>query len=161
MRGTILCGVSESEEGREALAVAVELSERLDLRLELAHVVEGIGRIDGDGDGAESVSMRGSRERAARVVARLAAEHGVTHSAAQRSAVGDSAALMGQIAAEEAADLIVVSARPHGRFRWGWSRQQACRAAREGNTGAGFDPVTAYAGTAIGRHGPEPPLTSS
>jgi nucleotide-binding universal stress UspA family protein len=119
MRGTILCGVTESEEGREALAIAVELSERLDLRLVLAHVVEGIGRVDGDGEGTESVSMRGSRERAVRVVARLAAEHGVTHTAAQRSAVGDPAALMGQIAAEEAADLIVVSARPHSWFRWG------------------------------------------
>ena len=53
------------------------------------------------------------------MVARLAAEHGVAGSAEQRSAVGDPAALLGQIAAEEAADLIVVGSRARGRLRRG------------------------------------------
>jgi nucleotide-binding universal stress UspA family protein len=47
----------------------------------------------------------------------LAAEHSVARSAEQRSAVGDPAALLGQIAAEEAADVIVVGSRERGRLR--------------------------------------------
>jgi nucleotide-binding universal stress UspA family protein len=52
-----------------------------------------------------------------RLVGRLAVEHGVAGSAEQRSAVGDPAALLGQIAAEEAADVIVVGSRERGRVR--------------------------------------------
>jgi nucleotide-binding universal stress UspA family protein len=117
MQGTMLCGVTDSDEGRHALAMAAKLSERLGLRLVLAHVAEGIGPVGNNGDGAESVSMKGSCERAARVVARLATEHRVDESVGQRSAVGDPAALIGQIAAEEAADVIVIGARGRGRFR--------------------------------------------
>jgi nucleotide-binding universal stress UspA family protein len=99
--------------------MAVELSERLGLRLVLAHIVGGIGLIDGSGDGAESVTMKGSREGATRLLARLAAEYGVADTAERRTAIGDPAALVGQIAAEEAADLIVVGARMRARLRRG------------------------------------------
>jgi nucleotide-binding universal stress UspA family protein len=64
-----------------------------------------------------SATTRADREGAARLVGRLAAEHGVADSAEQRSAVGDPAALLGQIAAEEAADMIVVGSRERGRVR--------------------------------------------
>jgi nucleotide-binding universal stress UspA family protein len=117
MPGTIVCGVMDSEAGRRALAVAAELSERLGLRLVLAHVAEGIARLDVNGEGSESVTTRADRKGAARLVARLAAEQGVAGNAEQRSAVGDPAALLGQIAAEEAADLIVVGSRARGRLR--------------------------------------------
>jgi nucleotide-binding universal stress UspA family protein len=119
MRGTIVCGVTDGEEGRAALAVAAELSERLGLRLVLAHVADGIAPLDVNGEGSESVTTRGRREGAARLVARLAAEHGVAGSAEQRSAVGDPAALLAQIAAEESADMIVVGSRARGRLRRG------------------------------------------
>jgi nucleotide-binding universal stress UspA family protein len=119
MRGTILCGVTDSEEGRGALAVATDLSKRLGLRLVLVHVADGIAPRDLNGEGSESVTTRAGREGAARLVARLAAEHGVAGSAEQRSAVGDPAALLGQIAAEEAADLIVVGSRTRGQLRRG------------------------------------------
>jgi nucleotide-binding universal stress UspA family protein len=124
MRGTMVCGVTDTGSGREALMTAVELSERLGLRLVLAHVAEGIGPIEdghgaGDVDGAESVTMKGSRVGALRVVERLAAEFGVAESAERRSAVGDPAALLGQIAAEEAADVILVGACGRGRLRRG------------------------------------------
>jgi hypothetical protein len=66
MQGTIVCGVTDTDEGRQALATAVELTERLRLRLVLAHVAEGIGPLNGDGDGGESVTMKGGREGAAR-----------------------------------------------------------------------------------------------
>jgi nucleotide-binding universal stress UspA family protein len=119
MRGTIVCGVTDSDEGRGALVVAAELSERLGLRLVLAHVAETIAPLDVNVEGNESVTTRADREGAARLVARLAAEHGVGGNAEQRSAVGDPAALLGQIAAEEAADLIVVGSRARGRLRRG------------------------------------------
>jgi nucleotide-binding universal stress UspA family protein len=116
MQGTLLCGVTDTEEGLDAAAMAAELSKRLGLRLVLAHVEDGLEAIGEDGDGNESVSMRGSRERAARAVARVAAKSGADD-AIQRAAVGDPATLIGQIAAEEAADVVVVSARARGRFR--------------------------------------------
>ena len=67
----------------------------------------------------------GEREGAARLLRRLAAEYGVADSAERRSAVGDAAAMLGQIAAEEAADLIVVGARARGRLRRGLESQLA------------------------------------
>jgi nucleotide-binding universal stress UspA family protein len=127
MRGTIVCGVTETEEGRQALATAAELTERLGLRLVLAHVAEGIGQFDGHVEGSESVTMQGDREGAARLLARLAGEYGVADRAEHRVAVGDAASLFGQIAAEEAADLIVVGARPRGRLRRGLERRLADR----------------------------------
>ena len=117
MRGTIVCCVTDSDEGRVALVVAAELSERLGLRLVLAHVAEGITPSDANGEGSESATTRADRQRAARLVARFAAEHSVAGNAEQRSAVGEPAALLGQIAAEEAADLIVVGSRARGRLR--------------------------------------------
>lgn len=82
MRGTIVCAVTDSDEGRGALAVAAELSERLGLRLVLAHVAEGIAPLDINGEGTESVTTRADREGAARLIARLAAEQGVVGNAA-------------------------------------------------------------------------------
>jgi len=90
MQGTLLCGVTDTEEGLDAAPMAAELSKRLGLRLVLAHVEDGFEPIGEEGDSTESVSMRGSRERAARVVARLAAESGADD-AVQRAAVGDPA----------------------------------------------------------------------
>ena len=68
MPGTIVCGVTDTDEGRQALARAAELTERLRLRLVLAHVADGIAPVDGDVDGGESVTMKGDREGAARLL---------------------------------------------------------------------------------------------
>ena len=114
MRGTIVCGVTASGAGRGALAAAAELSGRLGLRLVLVHVADAPREIS---DERDTLTTRADREGAARLVARLAVEHGVAGSAEQRSAVGDPAALLGQIAAEEAADVIVVGSRERGRVR--------------------------------------------
>jgi nucleotide-binding universal stress UspA family protein len=113
MRGTVVCSVADSEEGRAAVATAADLSERLGLRLVLAHVADGIAVAEGD----DSVTSRANRQGAARLVSRLAEEHGLGDRAEQRSAVGDPAALLGRIAAEEAADVIVVGAQRRGRLR--------------------------------------------
>ena len=89
MRGTLVYAMTEDDAGA-ALATAAELSDRLDLRLVLVHV----------GDGGE-------------------ARTDVADHAEERRGAGDAAAVIGRIAAEEAADLIVVCARARGRFRRG------------------------------------------
>jgi nucleotide-binding universal stress UspA family protein len=114
VRGTVVCGVSDYADGRQALETAVELSERLGLRLVLAHVSNGIGSLSDDLDGIESVSMKANREGAARLLHSLATEYGVLDTAERRSGTGDAAVVIGQIAAEEAADLIVIGARKRG-----------------------------------------------
>jgi nucleotide-binding universal stress UspA family protein len=118
MRGTLVCAITKGEENGEALALSAELSGRLGLRLVLAHAVDGIGGL-GNGDGLESVSMQADRQGAERRLARLAHEYGVADRAERRVAVGEPAALLGQIAAEEAADVIVVGSRARGRLRRG------------------------------------------
>jgi nucleotide-binding universal stress UspA family protein len=123
MRGTLVCAVTDGEESADALALGAELSERLGLRLVLAQAVDGI---DGGGNDNESVTMRANREGAERRLASLADEHGVAGRAHKRVAVGEPAALLGQIAAEEAADLIVVGARARG-----WRKRLESRLAAE------------------------------
>ena len=111
MRGTLVCAVTEGEESADALALGAELSERLGLRLVLAHAVDGIDGIGGDD---ESVTMKASRVGAERRLTRLADENGIADRAERRVAVGEPAALLGQIAAEEGADVIIVGARARG-----------------------------------------------
>jgi nucleotide-binding universal stress UspA family protein len=113
MRGTLVCAVTDREESADALAVSAELSERLGLRLVLAHAVDGIDALAG-GDGSESLTMKQNRQGAERRLAKLADEHGVADRAEKRVAVGEPAALLGRIAAEEAADVIVVGSRARG-----------------------------------------------
>jgi nucleotide-binding universal stress UspA family protein len=114
MRGTMVCGVSDSNEGRAAVELGVALSERLGLRLVLAHVVQGFYPHNAKADGPESIARKGDRIEGERLIAELAEEYGVAATAACRSAVGDRAALLGQIAAEEAADVIVVGSHARG-----------------------------------------------
>jgi nucleotide-binding universal stress UspA family protein len=119
LRGTMICGVDDNEESRGAVELGVELSERLGLRLVLAHVAQGFYPHDAAEDGSESVTMKGDRIQAERLLVRLAEEYGITETAERRSGVGDRAALLGQIAAEEAADVILVGSRVRGWRRRG------------------------------------------
>jgi nucleotide-binding universal stress UspA family protein len=120
----LVCAVTDGEESINALALGAELSERLGLRLVLAHAVDGIEGIGSDG--SESVSMQAERRGAERRLTRLADEHGVADRADKRVAVGEPAALLAQIAAEEAADLIVAGARARG-----WRRRLESRLVTE------------------------------
>lgn len=122
MRGTLLCAVSDGEESVDALELGARLSDRLGLRLVLAHAVDGINGTDDD----ESVAMRANREGAERRLARLAEAHGLAQRAERRVAVGEPATLLGQIAAEEAADVIVVGAPARG-----WRKRLESRLADE------------------------------
>ena len=118
MRGTLVCGLTDGEDAVGTVGLAVELSERLGMRLVLAHVAEGFApNVDGV-DVEESVTMKGNRVGAERLLGQLAAEHGVAETAQRRVAVGQPATLLSQIAAEEAADLIL------GRLaERGWPRR--------------------------------------
>jgi nucleotide-binding universal stress UspA family protein len=125
MRGTLVCAVTDGDESADALELGAELSMRLGLRLVVAYAIDGISA-SGSRDGMESVSMKGDRQGAERRLARLVQDHGV-EGAERRVAVGDASALLGQIAAEEAADLVVVGSRARGRL----SRRLESRLARQ------------------------------
>ncbi len=117
MHGTLVCAVTDGAENDDAVAQAVAVSERLGLRLVLAHVVDGIAAL-GNGD-EESITMRADRKAAERRLEDLAREHDLDDSTERRVAVGDPATLVGQIASEEAAGVIVVGARTRGWVRRG------------------------------------------
>jgi nucleotide-binding universal stress UspA family protein len=120
MSGTIVCGVTDSPEGRTAAQVAAALSERLDLRLVLAHALDGLGL-------EESVGSRGRRGAAERALERIAREVRVPVGTEFRVKSGEPAELLAQIAAEEGADVVVVGSRTSGVR----GRQLRCGLARE------------------------------
>jgi nucleotide-binding universal stress UspA family protein len=127
MRGTLVCGVTDSEDAVGTVELAVELTQRLGMRLVLAHVAEGFAPI-GDGvEVEESVAMKGNRVGAERLLGQLAEEHGVAETAQRRVAVGSPATLLGQIAAEEAADVILVGSRKRGWPRRGLESRLAAQ----------------------------------
>ena len=123
MHGTLICAVTDAEESEDAVAVGADLSERLGLRLVLAHALDGIAALGTDGN--ESVTMKQNRQGAERRLRQLAEEYGVADTAERRLAVGDPAAIFGRIAAEEAADVIVVGARLRGWRRRSLERRLA------------------------------------
>ena len=129
MQGTLVCAVTDGAENDDAVAQAVAVSERLGLRLVLAHVVDGIAALE-DAD-VESVTMKGDREGAERRLEELARDHDLDGSADQRVAVGDPAILLGEIASEEAADVIVVGGRTRGWGRRGLESRLAEELERE------------------------------
>ena len=123
MAGTILCGVTDSPEGRGAAELADALSERLGLRLVLAHVVDGI-RVVGVEESLTAVQGRQGGERLLRAVAR---DLGAGRELELRLAHGERAERLAQLAGEEGADLIVIGSRPMGlrgrRLRWKLARE--------------------------------------
>ncbi|HEX6460389.1 MAG TPA: universal stress protein [Thermoleophilaceae bacterium] len=96
--GTIVCGVGRSRGARDALQVAGALSERLGLRLVVAHVAP------------DRVRARSGED----LIGEMAAVAAVREPPDQRVAIGDRALGLAEIAAEEGADLIVIGS-PSGR----------------------------------------------
>jgi len=127
MRGTLVCGLIDREDAVGTVELAVELTQRLGMRLVLAHVAEGFAPRANGVDVEESVTMKGDRVGAERLLCRLAAEHGVAETAQRRIAVGQPATLLSQIAAEEAADLILVGSRQRGWPRRGLESRLAAQ----------------------------------
>jgi nucleotide-binding universal stress UspA family protein len=127
MRGTLVCGLTDREDAVGTVELAVELTQRLGMRLVLAHVAEGFAPRANGVDVEESVTMKGDRVGAERLLCRLAAEHGVAETAQRRIAVGQPATLLSQIAAEEAADLILIGSRQRGWPRRGLESRLAAQ----------------------------------
>jgi len=105
--GTIVCGVTESADGRSAAELAGALGARLGLRLVLVHVLEGVPP-----GTHESLSARQRQAGAERTLDLFARERG--NGAEKRVVVGDRAEALAQVAADEGADLIVIGSRPAG-----------------------------------------------
>ncbi len=107
MNGTIICTIDDSEGVEAAVQLARRLAERFDARLLLVSIANGLGTETGSG---ESLSARQARAGAQRRLERIVAEHDLSQEE-HRVAAGDPAEAVAVIAAEEAADLIVVGAR--------------------------------------------------
>lgn len=107
MNGTIVCGVTETPDGRGAAELARALGQRLGLRLVLVHVVDCVP------EGThESLTARQRRSGAERTLDRIAREIG--DDAEKRVVLGDRAEALAQVAAEEGADIIVLGSRSTG-----------------------------------------------
>ena len=120
MGGTIVCGVTGTDDGRGAAELARALGARLGLRLVLVHVVDGIPP-----GTQESLGARQRQTGAERFVDDIAREIG--NGTEKRVVLGDRADALAQVAAEEGADLIVVGSRPAGIG----NRKLRCTLARE------------------------------
>lgn len=120
MGGTVVCGVTETPDGRSAADLAHALGMRLGLRLVLVHVIEGVPPGTHD-----SLTSRQRQSGAARLLNDIALELGAETE--QRTLLGDRADALAQVAAEEGADLIVIGSRPTGLG----NRKLSCTLARE------------------------------
>lgn len=105
----IVCGINDSAGAREALRVASALSVRFGARLVLAHVALGYRT------GGESLTTKQARQGGKRLLEQAAREHNVQ--VENRVEVGEPAETLAQIAAEEAATLIIVGSRRYGLLR--------------------------------------------
>ena len=107
MRGTIVCGVADSQEGRGAAELASALGKRLGLRLVLVAVVDGVST-----GTSESLTARQRQRGAERMLQSMAREAG--NGVETRVVLGGRAESLAQVAAEEGADLIVLGSRAAG-----------------------------------------------
>jgi nucleotide-binding universal stress UspA family protein len=105
--GTIVCGVTETSDGRTAAELARALGSRLGLRLVLVHVLDGVPP-----GTQESLTARQRQAGAERILNKIAGEIG--NGTEKRIIVGNRAGGLAQVAAEEGADLIVIGSRPAG-----------------------------------------------
>jgi nucleotide-binding universal stress UspA family protein len=118
--GTLVCGVTETPDGRDAAELARALGARLGLRLVLVHVVDGV-----PAGTHESLSARQRQAGAERTLEAIARETG--DGTEKRVMVGSRAEALARVAAEEGADLIVIGSRRAGLG----NRKLRCTLARD------------------------------
>jgi nucleotide-binding universal stress UspA family protein len=104
MSGTIVCAIDDSEGVDAAVQVTRRLAERFGARMLLVSLADGLAAE------TSSLTARQGRAGAERRLERIVAEHDLSH-VERRVAAGDPAEAVAVIAAEEAAELIVVGAR--------------------------------------------------
>jgi nucleotide-binding universal stress UspA family protein len=124
MEKTIVCGVDGSADSESALAVAARLADRLDARLVLANVVEGVpspyvaaGAIGIGSVGAPLADAVREQVRAGERLLEKMAEQASLESAERRVVAGFAAERLADLADEENAEFIVVGSRGRGAFK--------------------------------------------
>ena len=140
MRGTLVCAVTDGEESEDALALGAELSERLGLRLVLAHAVDGI---DGDRPRRRERDDEGQpagRRAPAGAAGRRARRRRARREARRRRRAG-GAARADRRRGGRRRDR---RRRPRPRLAEA-ARERAGRRARDGDAGAGADRAAADA----------------
>lgn len=120
MGGTVVCGVTETPDGRSAAELARALGARLGLRLVLVHVVDGVPH-----GTQESLSARQRQSGAEQTLNEIARDIG--DEPEKRVMVGNRADALARVAAEEGADLIVIGSRATGLG----NRKLRCTLARD------------------------------
>jgi nucleotide-binding universal stress UspA family protein len=113
VNGTIVCALTDPEGADAAVRAASRLAERFGSRIVLVSVTEGIDAEEEE----ESLTTAQARTGARRRLDHLAARHELTVRAEQRVEVGAPIETLAAIAAEEAAELIVLGSRPGLRRR--------------------------------------------
>ena len=106
-RGTVVCGVTETPDGRGAAELAGALGARLGLRLVLVHVLDGVPP-----GTHQSLTARQRQSGAEQILNEIADDIG--DGTETRVMLGDRAEALAQVAAEEGADLVVIGSRPAG-----------------------------------------------
>ena len=107
MGGTIVCGVSETADGRAAAELAGALGARLGLRLVLVSVLDGL-----PASARDSVTGRQRQAGVERML--LETARSIGDGAEARVMHGQRAEALARVAAEEGADVIVVGSRRAG-----------------------------------------------
>jgi nucleotide-binding universal stress UspA family protein len=107
MGGTLVCGVTETPDGRNAAGLARALAARLGLRLVLVNAVDGVPP-----GTQESLTARQRQAGAERTLDAIAREIG--EGTEKRVVIGSRAESLARVAAEEGADLIVIGSRRTG-----------------------------------------------
>jgi nucleotide-binding universal stress UspA family protein len=120
VRGGIVCGVDDSSAARDVVAMASSLARQLARPLLLVHGVPTWAPVSA-GPGPFSVypspvDAEAERRSGERLLERLARDCDVLGSAELRVVSGDVATLLPEIAAQEAAEILVLGTRQHSRL---------------------------------------------
>jgi nucleotide-binding universal stress UspA family protein len=112
--GAVACAIDGSPASKRGLGIAAALAEGLGLPLSLLHAVPrptlpGVGTAPGAGERLERIETREGLE----LIDELLAETGIDASA-RRVEVGPPATVLGRLAADERAAVLVVGSRGHG-----------------------------------------------
>lgn len=117
--GTIVCAVDDSPEAAEALRVAARLSAETGLRLVVVHVESTVG--------AGPDIRRSAEARGRQVLDRLLAAQGLNGSVDKRIELGNPANEVARVAAEEAANVVLLGSGSRRR----WCRRRSSSLASE------------------------------